>query len=83
MGCISFTFDLTDRPYVAISPNLLPRALVACAMLERTSGFEPLCETTAPKYLKHVTVPSFCPFTLISLWMPKAVGRMQWSIKSC
>ena len=27
----------------------------------------------APRYLKLVTVPSFCPFTFISLWMPLAL----------
>ena len=49
------------------------RAAVACAILERTSGFEPSSETTAPRYLKLVTVPNFCPFTFISLWMPLAL----------
>ena len=38
--------------------------------LERTSGFKPSSETIFPRYLKLVTVPSFCPFTLISLWTP-------------
>ena len=46
---------------------------VACAILERTSGLEPSSETTAPRYLKLVTVPNFCPFTFISLWMPLAL----------
>ena len=45
-------------------------AAVACAILERTSGVEPSSDTTAPRYLKVVTVPNFCPFTFISLWMP-------------
>ena len=49
------------------------RAVVACAILERTSGLEPSSETTAPRYLKLVTVPNFCPFTFISLWMPLAL----------
>ena len=48
------------------------RAAVACAILERTSGLEPSSETTAPRYLKLVSVPNFCPFTFISLWMPLA-----------
>ena len=43
------------------------RAAVACAILERISSSEPSSETTAPKYLKLVTVPSFCQFTFISL----------------
>ena len=45
-------------------------ASVVCAILERTSDLEPLSETTAPRYLKLVKVPSFCPFTFISPWMP-------------
>ena len=44
------------------------RAAVACGILERTSGLEPLCETTASRFLKLGTVPSFCPFTLISFY---------------
>ena len=44
---------------------------MACAkILERTSGLEPSSETTPPRYLKLVTVPSFCPFTFISLDPP-------------
>ena len=49
------------------------RAAVACAILERTSGLEPSSETTAPRYLKLVTVHNFCHFTLISLWMSLAL----------
>ena len=45
------------------------RVTVAVAILERISGFEPSSETTAPRCVKLVTVPSFCPFTLISLWI--------------
>ena len=42
----------------------------------RESGLEPSSETTAPRYLKLVTVPSFCPFTFylsLSLWMSLAL----------
>ena len=46
---------------------------MAYAILERTSGLEPSSETTAPRYLKLVTVPNFCPFTFIPLWMPLAL----------
>ena len=46
------------------------RAAVACAILERTPGFEPSSEIIAISYLKLVTVRSFCPLTLISLWVP-------------
>ena len=49
------------------------RAAVACAIFERYSGLEPSSETTAPRYLKLLTVPNFCPFTFISLWMPLAL----------
>ena len=43
---------------------------MAYAILERTSGLEPSSATAAPRYLKLVTVPNFCPFIYISLWMP-------------
>ena len=46
---------------------------MACAAHERTSGFEPSSETITPRYLKLVTVLSFCPLTLIFLWMPLAL----------
>ena len=45
-------------------------AAVVCAVPESISGVEPSLDTTEPRYLKPVTVPSFCPFTLISLLMP-------------
>ena len=45
----------------------LVNAVVVCAILESISGLEPSSHITAPRYLKLVTVSSFCPFTLISL----------------
>ena len=48
-------------------------AAVACAILKTISGLEPSSETTAPSYLKLVTVSSFCPFTFICLWIPLAL----------
>ena len=45
------------------------KAAVACAILEGTSRLEPSFEAIIPRYLKLVTVPSFWPLTLISLWM--------------
>ena len=48
----------------------LVNAAVVCAILESISGLEPPSDTTKPKYLKLVTVPLFCLFTLISLLMP-------------
>ena len=40
---------------------------VVCAVLESISGLEPSSVITEPRYLKLVTVSSFCPFTLISV----------------
>ena len=51
----------------------LVNAAVACAILESISGLEPSSIITEPKYLKLVTVSSFCPFTLISVLMPCVV----------
>ena len=67
---ISFTSDPRD---MLLSHNIgfsFVRAAVACAILERTAGFEPSSETIAPRYLKLVTVPSFCPLMLTSLSIP-------------
>ena len=69
---ISFTFNLR---YMLLSLHIgfsFVRAAVGCAILEKTVGFEPLSETIATSYLKLVTVRSFCPLTLISLWKPLA-----------
>ena len=68
--CIGFTFDQKD---IVFSPDWLQpcKSCSSCAIL--ISGLEPSSETTAPRYLKLVTVPSFCPFTLIPLWMPFAL----------
>ena len=70
---ISFTFDPRDMLLSLQMGFSFVRAAVACAILEITSGLEPSSETTAPRYLKLVTVPNFCPFTFISLWMPLAL----------
>ena len=45
----------------------LVNAAVVCAILVSISGLEPSSDTSEPRYLKLVTVSSFCPFTLISL----------------
>ena len=45
----------------------LVRAAVVCAVLELISGLEPSSLVSEQRYLKHVTVSSFCPFTLISV----------------
>ena len=49
--------------------NLLNAGAV-CAVLESISGLEPSSVITEPRYLKLVTVSSFCPFTLISVLTP-------------
>ena len=41
----------------------LVNAAVVCAILESISGLELLSVITEPRYLKLVTVSSFCPFT--------------------
>ena len=48
----------------------LVNAGVAWAILESISGLEPSSVITEPRYLKLVTVSSFCLFTLISVLMP-------------
>ena len=48
----------------------LVNAAVACAILESISGLELSSVIIEPRYLKLVTVSSFCPFTLISVLMP-------------
>ena len=68
---IRFTFG--PRDMLSRMGFSFVRAAVACAILERTSGLEPSSETTAPRYLKLVTVSKFCPVTFISLWMPLAL----------
>ena len=58
---ISFTFDPRDMLLSLQRSFSFVRAAVTCA------------PTTAPRYLKLVTVPNFCHFTFISLWMPLAL----------
>ena len=42
----------------------LVNAAVVCAILESLSGLELSSVITEPRYLKLVTISSFCPFTL-------------------
>ena len=63
---ISFTFDPRDMLLSLQMGFSFVRAAVACAILERTSGLEPSSATTAPRYLKLVTVPNTCSTWLIS-----------------
>ena len=48
----------------------LVNAAVFCAILESISGLEPSSVITQPRYLKLVTVSSFCLFILISMLVP-------------
>ena len=48
----------------------LVNAVVVCAILESITGLEPSSVITEPRYLKLVSVSSFCPFTLISVLVP-------------
>ena len=48
----------------------LVNAAVVCAILESISGLEPWSVISEPRYLKLLTVASFCPFILISVLMP-------------
>ena len=48
----------------------LVNAAVVCAVLEGISGLEPSSLITEPRYLKLVTVSSFCLFILISMLVP-------------
>ena len=54
----------------------LVNVAVVCAVLESISGLKPSSVTTEPRYLKLVTVSSFCPFILIyaSAW-----SSLHWS----
>ena len=51
----------------------LVNAAVACAILESISGLEPSSVIIEPRYLKLVTVSSFCPFILIFVLMPQCL----------
>ena len=54
----------------------LVNAAVACAILESILGLEPSSAITEPRYLKLVTVSSFCLFTLISVLMPLVLSLL-------
>ena len=60
----------------------LVSAAVFCAILESVSGLEPLSVITEPRYLKLVTVSSFCPFTLVSVLMPLVLFGHQLGLLS-
>ena len=57
----------------------LVNAAAVCAILESILGLEPSSVVTEPRYLKLVTVSSFCLFTLISVLMPLVLFVIAWS----
>ena len=61
--------ELREIPLSLQTVFNLVSAAVVCAILESISGLEPSSVITEPRYLKLMTVSSFCPFTLISLLM--------------
>ena len=69
----SFTFDPKDLLFSLQIGLSFVTAAASCAIHEWIFGFEPSSETIAPRYLKLVTVHSFCPVTLISLLIPLAL----------
>ena len=64
---ISFTSDPIDMLLSLQMGFSFVRAAVAYSIFERISGLEPSSQTTAPRYLKLVTVPSFGPLPYLSL----------------
>ena len=70
---ISITYDPRNMlPSLQIGFKFV-KAAVACAILIRTSGFEPLPETIAPRYLKLETVPNVYLLNFTSLLVPFAL----------
>ena len=63
---ISFILELREILLSFQTGFNLVNAAVASAILESISGLEPSSVITESKYLKLVTVSSFCPFILIS-----------------
>ena len=67
---ISHILELREILFSIQTGFSLVNAAVVCTILESISGLEPSSVITEPRYLKLVTVSSFCPFTLISQLMP-------------
>ena len=68
--CISCILELKELLLSFQTVFSLVNAAVVCAILESISGLESSSVITEPRYLKLMTVSSFCPFTLISVLMP-------------
>ena len=64
---ISRILKLREIPLSFQTCFILVNDAFSCAILESISGLEPSSVITEPRYLKLVTVSSFCPFTLISV----------------
>ena len=62
---INHISELREIPLSFQTAFSLVNAALVCAILESISGLEPSSVITEPRYLKLVTVSSFCPFTLI------------------
>ena len=68
--CVSCILELREILLSFQDGFNLINAAVVYAVLESISGLDPSSVLTEPRYLKLVTVSSFCPFTLISMLMP-------------
>ena len=67
------TFDPRDMFLCQQIGFSFVRTAMASEILERTSGFVPPSETTTQRYLNLITIPSFRPVALMSLWMSLAL----------
>ena len=67
--CISHILELREILMSFQTSFNLVNAAGVCAIWESISGLEPSSVITEPRYLKLVTVSSFCPFTLIFVLM--------------
>ena len=63
--CVSHILELKEILLSFQTGFSLVNAAVVCAVLRSISGLEPSSVITEPRYLKLVTVSSFCQFTLI------------------
>ena len=68
--CISRILELREILLSIQTGFSLVNAAVVCAILASITGLEPWLVITEPRYLKLVTVSSFCPFTLIPVLIP-------------
>ena len=62
--CISRILELREILLSFQTGFIHVSASVVCAILESISDLEPSSVITEPRYLRVVTVSSFCPFTV-------------------